>query len=38
MADLYLIEKRDLYYRPDAAGYTCFKHEAGQYTLDEVEE
>lgn len=38
MTDLYLIEKRGLYYRPNAQGYTCFKHEAGTYTLDEVAE
>lgn len=36
MPDLYLIEKRGLYYRPSAQGYTCFKHEAGQYTLNDV--
>jgi hypothetical protein len=33
---LYLIEKRGLYYRPDAAGYTGLKCEAGRYDLDAV--
>lgn len=35
---LYLIEKRGLYYRPDAAGYTGLKSEAGLYDLDQVAE
>lgn len=33
---LYLIEKRGLYYRPDAHGYTGLKAEAGRYDLDAV--
>ena len=34
--NLYLIEKRGLYYRPNAAGYTGLKSEAGRYDLGEV--
>lgn len=35
---VYLIEKRGLYYRPEAAGYTGIKDEAGRYSLAEVAE
>lgn len=35
---LYLIEKRGLYYRPDAAGYTGLKEEAGRYSFEEAVE
>jgi len=34
--ELFLIEKRGLYYRPDSAGYTGLKDEAGLYPLDEL--
>ena len=34
--DAHLIEKRGLYYRPDSAGYTGLKEDAGRYTLEEV--
>ena len=33
---LFLIEKRGLYYRPQSAGYTGVKAEAGRYTFDEA--
>lgn len=33
---MYLIEKRGLYYRPNAQGYTGLKSEAGLYDLDEL--
>lgn len=33
---MYLIEKRGLYYRPDAKGYTGLKSEAGLYELEQV--
>jgi hypothetical protein len=33
---VFLIEKRGLYYRPNAAGYTGIKSEAGRYTFDEA--
>jgi hypothetical protein len=33
---VYLIIKRGLYYRPQSAGYTGLKDQAGRYTLDEV--
>ncbi|MBU3262098.1 hypothetical protein KPG71_18915 [Roseovarius sp. PS-C2] len=35
-SDQYLIVKRNLYYRPNAHGYTGIKEEAGRYTLAEV--
>lgn len=37
-ARVYLIEKRGLYYRPEAKGYTGIKDEAGRYSLAEVAE
>lgn len=33
---MFLIEKRGLYYRPESAGYTGLKREAGRYSLDEA--
>lgn len=33
---LFLIVKRDLYYRPNDCGYTGIKDHAGRYTLEEV--
>ncbi len=36
MSDLFLIEKRGMYYRPQSAGYTGVKREAGRYTFDEA--
>jgi hypothetical protein len=36
-ADAWLIVKRDLYYRPDAAGYTGIRDEAGRYSYDEAQ-
>lgn len=33
---LFLIEKRGLYYRPNAAGYTGLKIDAGRYSFDEA--
>lgn len=33
----YLILKRDLYYRPNACGYTGIKDHAGRYTLAEAQ-
>lgn len=38
MSEKFLIEKRGLYYRPDAAGYTCLKRDAGRYSLEEAVE
>lgn len=38
MSDQFLIEKRGLYYRPDARGYTGLKREAGRYTFEEAAE
>jgi|GEM_PF-3859138 len=35
-ATAFLIVKRDLYYKPNARGYTGIKDNAGRYTLDEV--
>ena len=32
----YYILKHGYYYRPDAKGYTVYKHEAGQFTYDEM--
>lgn len=32
------IRKRGYYYRPDWAGYTKFKHEAGLYLREDAEE
>lgn len=34
----YLIVKRDLYYMPNACGYTGIRDEAGRYTLEQVAE
>ena len=34
--DLYLIEKRGLYYKPEGKGYTGIRDEAGLYSLEEV--
>ncbi len=34
--DVFLIMKRDLYYRPNAQGYTGIKEHAGRYTLEQV--
>lgn len=34
--DVFLIMKRDLYYRPNAQGYTGIKEYAGRYTLEQV--
>lgn len=36
MTDLFLIEKRGLYYRPDSAGYTGLKSEAGRYSFEDA--
>lgn len=36
MAELYLIEKRGLYYRPDSCGYTGLKREAGRYSFEDA--
>ncbi|WP_104019083.1 hypothetical protein [Roseovarius nitratireducens] len=36
--DLYLIEKRGLYYRPNAAGYTGLKSQAGRYSFEDAAE
>ena len=36
MGEQFLIEKRGLYYRPESAGYTGLKCEAGRYDLDAV--
>jgi hypothetical protein len=33
---MYLIEKRGLYYRPNAQGYTGLKSEAGRYSFDDA--
>lgn len=33
---MFLIEKRGLYYRPDAAGYTGIKDEAGRYSFEDA--
>lgn len=33
---LYLIEKRGLYYRPNASGYTGLKSEAGRYSFEDA--
>lgn len=33
---MYILIKRGLYWRPNAAGYTGLKAEAGHYTLDEA--
>jgi hypothetical protein len=38
MSDMFLIEKRGLYYRPDARGYTGLKSEAGRYSFEEAAE
>jgi hypothetical protein len=38
MSDLFLIEKRGLYYRPDARGYTGLKRNAGRYSFAEAAE
>lgn len=35
---LFLLVKRDLYYRPDAQGYTGIKDNAGRYTKSEAED
>lgn len=35
---MFLIEKRGLYYRPDAKGYTGLKREAGLYSFDDAVE
>ena len=34
--ELFLIEKRGLYYRPNAQGYTGLKSDAGRYSLEEA--
>lgn len=34
----FLIEKRGLYYRPESAGYTGLKSDAGRYSFDEAAE
>lgn len=36
MSDQFLIEKQGLYYRPDAAGYTGLKCDAGRFTFEEA--
>lgn len=36
--EMFLIEKRGLYYRPDACGYTGLKRDAGRYSFDEAVE
>lgn len=36
--DLFLIEKRGLYYRPESRGYTGLKREAGRYSFDDAAE
>lgn len=36
MDPMYLIEKKGLYYRPEAKGYTYLKREAGRYTFEEA--
>ena len=36
MGDMFLIEKRGFYYRPNAAGYTGLKMEAGRYTFEDA--
>lgn len=36
MTDMFLIEKRGLYYRPNAQGYTGLKSDAGRYTFEEA--
>lgn len=36
MSDQFLIEKQGLYYRPDAAGYTGLKSDAGRFTFEEA--
>jgi hypothetical protein len=38
VTDLFLIEKRGLYYRPESAGYTGIKDEAGRYPFEEAAE
>lgn len=38
MTDMFLIEKRGLYYRPNAQGYTGLKRDAGRYTFEEAAE
>jgi len=38
MSEQFLIEKRGMYYRPDAKGYTFFKGEAGRYSFEEAAE
>ncbi|MDE4303987.1 hypothetical protein PXK30_03570 [Phaeobacter gallaeciensis] len=38
MSEKFLIEKRGLYYRPDARGYTGLKREAGRYSFEEAAE
>lgn len=37
MSDLFLILKRGLYYRPDSAGYTGLKDDAGRYSRAEAD-
>lgn len=36
MTELYLIEKRGLYYRPNSCGYTGLKREAGRYSFEDA--
>lgn len=36
MSGQFLIEKQGLYYRPDSAGYTGLKSEAGRFTFEEA--
>lgn len=38
MSEQFLIEKRGLYYRPEARGYTGLKREAGRYSFEEAAE
>ncbi|WP_226560770.1 hypothetical protein [Salipiger thiooxidans] len=36
MSDQFLIEKRGMYYRPEAQGYTGLKRHAGRYSFEEA--
>lgn len=36
MSEQFLIEKRGLYYRPESAGYTGLKRDAGRYSFEEA--
>mgnify|MGYP003651681401 CR=1 FL=1 len=38
MKDMYLIEKKGYYYRPNAEGYTALKAEAGRYSFEDAAE